>query len=218
MVLLGLLFLGLACSDSSEPEAEPESTEEAAGLAANLVTGVSVPADCPEVRSTVGVAFDQALHDELVAMLERDQAGRTGGSDPEGDPARTERLREVLAEHGWPGYELVGEDGEDAAWAIAQHADLDLDFQRCALAHLEASVAEEQASPGNLAYLHDRIAVAEGQPQRFGTQLGCDGTEPSPATPLEDPDRIDGLRAAATLPPWADYLAEFEVICQEPQG
>jgi hypothetical protein len=58
--------------------------------------------------------FDPGLHDELVAMLARDQSGRTGGPDAEGDAARTARLAEILDDHGWPTYDLVGEDGEDA--------------------------------------------------------------------------------------------------------
>ena len=79
-------------------------------------------------------------------MLERDQSGRTGGPDAEGDAARTTRLAEILDEHGWPTYELVGES-EDAAWAIAQHSDLDSAFQRRALELLRAAVEEGRRRP-----------------------------------------------------------------------
>jgi hypothetical protein len=68
-------------------------------------------------------------------------------------------------------------------------------------------------SPGNLAYLEDRVAVAAGQPQTYGTQLGCAPAGPQPATPLADPAAVDGLRAAAGLEPLADYLAEMAEIC-----
>ncbi len=157
--------------------------------------------------------FDQELHDELLAMLGRDQSGRAGGPDAEGDAARTERLAEILDVHGWPTYDLVGEDGEDAAWAIAQHSDQDPAFQRRALELLRTAVAAGQASPGNLAYLEDRIAVAAGQPQTYGTQVGCAPEGPQPATPLADPAAVDGLRTAAGLEPLADYLAEMAEIC-----
>src|SRR3954453_2080197 len=33
------------------------------------------------------------------------------------------RLAAIIAAVGWPGRSLVGEDGADAAWALAQHAD-----------------------------------------------------------------------------------------------
>ena len=146
-------------------------------------------------------------------MLERDQSGRTGGPDAEGDAARTERLEEILDEHGWPTYDLVGEDGEDAAWAIAQHSDQDPAFQRRALELLRTAVAAGQASPGNLAYLEDRVAVGAGEPQTYGTQVGCGPEGPQPATPLDDPAAVEGLRAAAGLEPLADYLAEMAEIC-----
>lgn len=199
-----------ACGGSGDPGQGGTSPSD--GTAADA----SPSGDCPSVPppSSDG-PFDQALHDELVAMLERDQAGRTGGDDAEGDQARTDRLQEIVAEHGWPGYALVGEDGEEAAWAIAQHSDLDPDAQRCALRQLEAAVEAGQASPGNLAYLSDRVAAAAGEPQTYGTQMGCGPDGPEPATPLVDPDRVDELRAEAGLPSYADYLDEMTAVCAE---
>jgi hypothetical protein len=162
-----------------------------------------------------GPLFDEELHDELMGMFERDQAGRTGGDDHEGDVVRSLRLAEILDEHGWPTYDLVGEDGEDAAWTIAQHADHDPELQQRALELLRAAVAEGQASPGNLAYLTDRVAVGAGQPQTYGTQVGCGPDGPTPATPLADEAAVDRLRAEAGLAPLADYLAEMAAICAE---
>lgn len=43
------------------------------------------------------------------------------------------RLKEIIAEYGWPGRSLVGEDGMIAAWFIAQHAIGDPPFQRKAV-------------------------------------------------------------------------------------
>jgi len=39
-------------------------------------------------------------------------------------------LKNVVAEVGWPGRSMVGEDGAHAAWLLAQHADRDPAFQR----------------------------------------------------------------------------------------
>ncbi|SOE02172.1 DUF6624 domain-containing protein [Blastococcus haudaquaticus] len=201
MLLLGVVVVLVSgCSDDGAGTSAAPSTS---GTATTTATAT-------ESRAT---GFDQELHDELVAMLERDQSGRTGGPDAEGDAARTERLKEILAEHGWPTYDLVGQDGEDAAWAIAQHSDQDPAFRREALELLRTAVAAGQASPGNLAYLEDRVAVAAGQPQTYGTQVGCGPQGPEPATPLADPAAVDGLRTAAGLEPLADYLAEMAEIC-----
>ena len=211
---MAVLALGLAlvgCGDDAEPERE---SEEPVGTPFQSES-VDPPKGCPAPTDPGPHEYDAELHDELVAMLERDQSGRTGGADEEGDQARTDRLKVIVAEFGWPGFDLVGEDGEDAAWAIAQHSDLDPDFQRCALTHLEVAVEAGQGSPGNLAYLSDRVAVAAGEPQLYGTQVGCDpgGGKPKPSTPLAKPERIDELRAEADLEPYEDYLAEMEQIC-----
>lgn len=210
MLLLALAALSgcMADPDGAAPTASPT-----ASASVELPPGCSTP-----TPPAPGTAFDQALRDELLAMLERDQAGRLGaGPDAEGDAARTERLAAIIAQHGWPTFDLVGEDGEDAAWAIAQHADLDPDLQRCALEHLRIAVDAGQASPGNLAYLDDRIQVAAQAPQRYGTQIACTDDGPVPATPLADADAIEQIRAEADLPPYADYLAEMAEICAQPE-
>jgi hypothetical protein len=80
---------------------------------------------------------------------------------------------------------------------------------------IRAAVEIGQASPGNLAYLEDRIAVAAGDPQVYGTQVGCGPDGPVPATPIDDEAGVDDRRAAAGLEPLADYLAEMATICAE---
>src|SRR5262249_4386988 len=115
----------------------------------------------------------------------------------------------LIADRGWPGRSLVGPDGADAAWLIAQHADHDPDFQRECLGLLEEAASAGDVSQSNVAYLTDRVMLKETGRQRYGTQFqhGKDGPEPFP---LEDPDRVDELRAAAGLMPLAEYRKGFE--------
>ncbi|MGB8402049.1 DUF6624 domain-containing protein, partial [Bradyrhizobium sp.] len=40
-----------------------------------------------------------------------------------------ERLRAIVAEHGWPGTAMVGEDGAQAAWLVLQHSISEPDMQ-----------------------------------------------------------------------------------------
>lgn len=193
---------------------------------AGIVTGCTAEPPSPQpsvtqVRSSPAVPppssgpFQQQLHDELVAMLEGDQAADGGG---ESSQARTDRLEQIILEHGWPTISLVGEDGEDAAWAIAQHSDLDPAFQQFALKQLRAAVELDEASPGNLAYLDDRVAAGAGQPQTYGTQVRCGKNGPVPATEIADAAGLDQRRADAGLAPFADYLAEMTALCaQEPK-
>lgn len=108
---------------------------------------------------------------------------------------------------------MVGDDGATAAWAITQHSDLDPQFQRQMLILMQAAAAAGEASPGDVAYLTDRVAANAGEPQTYGTQMGCsENGKPLPAT-LADPERVDELRASAGLPPLADYLTEMGKVC-----
>ena len=57
-------------------------------------------------------------------------------------------IRQVIAEHGWPGRSDVGDDGAQAAWLLVQHADADPAFQRDCLGLLTAAVGQGEAPPG----------------------------------------------------------------------
>jgi hypothetical protein len=119
------------------------------------------------------------------------------------DDAHRRRLDAIIDQHGWPGKTLVGADGANAAWLIAQHADLDRAFQKKCLEKMEA-MPRGEVEPRYLAYLTDRILVGEHKPQRFGTQL--DGHfKPQP---IEDEANVDKRRADRGLNPLAEYLKE----------
>ena len=57
----------------------------------------------------------------------------------------------------------------------------------------------------HIAYLDDRLAVAFGKAQHYGTQLrlGPDGLEP---LPIEDPESVDERRMSVGLEPLAEYV------------
>ena len=125
------------------------------------------------------------------------------------DGENTEGLRRILAEHGWPGRSLVGDQGAHDAWLIAQHADHDPAFQREALGLLTEAVARGEARPRELAYLTDRVRVNEGREQVFGTQMRPDENGMPVPQPIEDPERVDERRADVGLEPLDQYVRGF---------
>src|SRR3954467_8795243 len=94
---------------------------------------------------------DAALRDELLALA--------AGGDP---IARHDRLWEVLDDYEcWPGWKLVGTDGAEAAWLIAQWAIEDVGLQRRCLEMLEIAVACNDAEPVPSTSLADRLGVTQ---------------------------------------------------------
>lgn len=169
--------------------------------------------------------MNQELHDELLAMKERDLRVRErlaadgalwkAGYHPEMEAVHRRnaaRLAEILAESGWPGSSRVGDDGAEAAWLIVQHAIGEPALQRSCLVLLQAAVKAGEALGYQPAYLEDRIRVFEGRKQIYGTQIdnGRDG-QPVPFA-IEDPDNVDERRHAVGLKPIAVQMAEAEAV------
>lgn len=122
------------------------------------------------------------------------------------DAANTARLRDIVSEIGWPTRSKVGELAEHRAWLLLQHADADRDFQRSCLELMHREPADE-VCPQHIAYLEDRLAVADGRAQRFGTQLHPTfGGDLAPFA-IDDPEHVDERRSEVGLPSLAEYLA-----------
>jgi hypothetical protein len=180
-------------------------------------------------EAKLNAAQEPALRDELLKMAEEDQAarqeaGRHNFQDKEAnermkavDRKNTARLKEIIAQKGWPGRTLVGKRAAYNAWMMVQHADLDRDFQKQCLALLEKAVAQGEAEGKDLAYLTDRILVAEKKPQRYGTQFATVNGK-LVSQPIEDEAHVDERRAAVGLVPLAEYTAQMLHMQQQMTG
>ncbi|MEV4755868.1 DUF6624 domain-containing protein [Micromonospora sp. NPDC049559] len=153
---------------------------------------------------------------ELSGMADADQRMRERArTDPDAwdvevDRANTGRLKEIIAGIGWPTVSKVGRAGASAAWLVAQHAPDDLDFMKYCL-ELMKQAGPGEVRPSEVALLEDRVRIAQGQPQRYGTQY-CDlgnGYEPFP---IEDPERVDERRAAVGLDTLAENIARVRKL------
>ncbi len=158
--------------------------------------------------------LNESLRVELLAMREEDlrvrqellDSGELGGAYvPRMEAVHVKnaaRLRALIAAHGWPGEDIAGKDGAEAAWLIAQHAVGEPEFQRHVLTLLRASVAQGRAPAWHVAYLEDRIAMHEGRAQRYGSQW-VDDARDGRTRPwkLADPERVNELRASVGLGP-----------------
>ena len=111
------------------------------------------------------------------------------------------RLVAIIEECGWPECGLVGEDGEEAAWLIVQHAIGDPPLQRRGLELIRQAAARGEAPAWQAAMLEDRIRMFEGRPQLYGTQYDWDENGVMNPCPIEDAGHVDERRLAVGLGP-----------------
>lgn len=160
---------------------------------------------------------DPALRQELLDRRDRDQTIRneliaSGAEHPDPqlaermrriDGENTARMKEIVKQHGWPGPELIGEDGTRAAWLLVQHSTPE--FQKEMLPLVKAAYEAGKLAGSNYALLQDRVLVHEGKPQIYGSQgrweNGVLGLQP-----IEDEANVDARRAQVGLRPLAEYL------------
>ena len=129
------------------------------------------------------------------------------------DAENTMWLKADLKANGWYSISKAGSEADRAAWLLVQHADADPDFQSEVLAMLAKLLAAGETERSNYAYLFDRVAIAQGRSQRYGTQGRCTGPAAWEPRDLEDPAAIDRIRAEAGLPPLAEYKATVARLC-----
>lgn len=113
------------------------------------------------------------------------------------DEENTAYLETIVETSGWPTISAIGPEASQAAWLLVQHADHRPDFQAHCLELMKA-LPEGEVSPRNIAYLEDRVRVARGEPQLYGTQFyKTDG--PLRPQPIEDEAHLEERRAAMGL-------------------
>lgn len=154
------------------------------------------------------------LLNELKLMCQKEQEARFKVINAESsdevvskiDQEHLPRLNMIIEEFGWPGFQLVGEEGADYAWLLIQHCDQDIEFQKRCSILLKESVRKGDAPKRHLAYLTDRILIHEGQPQIYGTQVRIIDGQITPFS-LQEPAELDKRRKGMGLGSFEEYLA-----------
>lgn len=114
-------------------------------------------------------------------------------------------LKSKIESVGWPTISRDGIDAAHDAFLIVQHADDDPKFQSEVLRLIQPLVTVGEASGATFAALFDRVALAGGKRQRYGTQFGMGKNGCSAVRPTESPEGIDERRASVGLPPLKEY-------------
>lgn len=184
-------------------------------------TGPNARRPSAAAPSSGALPRDEALRRDLLARLKADQAVRFDlihkqqeGRPPDSldverlvavDTANTAWLKRIIASRGWPGRAVVGADAANAAFILVQHADRDTAFQARVLPLIERAYAVGDAEGEQVALLTDRLAVARGLPQVYGSQADVTSGHVV-LKPITDSARVDARRARVGLPPLAAYV------------
>lgn len=126
------------------------------------------------------------------------------------DSINTAKIRGILDKYGWLGKKEIGDRGNNALFLVIQHTSLPV--QLTYLPMLREAVKQGKALSQSLALLEDRIALKQGKPQIYGSQIGMNSnTGAYYVDTLEDPENVDKRRAAVGLEPMRDYVSRFGI-------
>jgi hypothetical protein len=116
-----------------------------------------------------------------------------------------------------PNAEQVGEHGLQLVWLLVQHADADPKLQALALGEFEERYKSGEFSADSLAKLTDRVLLAKGKSQRYGTQFDWFTGRFDPKENLKISE-IDARRAELGLMPLSDYACFMTSALQRRRG
>ncbi len=170
------------------------------------------------------VTFNPTLAEELKKMAEIDQIA---AFIPQGEyekmteeewksfkdsvfTSHQKRLKQLFDEHGFAGFDLVGEEGSQNFWLMVQHSDHNPSFQQEVLEKMKIEVENKNAKPSNYGLLVDRVNLNMGKSQIYGTQVSYN-LEIAQAFPknLADSATVNERRKSIGLEPIEQYLNDM---------
>ena len=122
-------------------------------------------------------------------------------------------LKPEIESHGFPTVAKVGLKGVTDAWLLVQHAGRDPSFQEQVLAEIEPRLVTEPFLRSEYALLVDRVRLAQGKKQLYGTQLTLKGGK-LVLQPTEDMATLSERRTGMDLMPMSDYTCEMQQMYQ----
>lgn len=122
----------------------------------------------------------------------------------EADAENEKALLAMVPPEGWFLKSRYGAKAASAAFHIVQHSDVPL-WKRF-VPILEPLVVKGEVDGQSYGLMYDRLALSEGRPQRYGSQMTCKAGTWTVDT-LEAPETVDERRKAMGF---IDTLAEYE--------
>ena len=120
------------------------------------------------------------------------------------------RVTKILDTYGWLGADVVGERGNSALFLVIQHSNQTT--QEKYLPMMRDAVKNGKAQGSQLALLEDRVALAQGKKQIYGSQIHRDmQTGKYFVAPIEDEANVNKRRASVGLEPLEEYVQHWNI-------
>lgn len=120
------------------------------------------------------------------------------------------KVTAILDKFGWLGSEIVGQKGNSTLFLVIQHSDQKT--QEKYLPMMRDAVKKGKAQGSSLALLEDRVALAQGKKQIYGSQISRNSeTNLFYVMPLENPESVNERRAQVGLGPIEDYVSNWKI-------
>lgn len=213
--MIGLLFAAALASQDLGPEVQARIAPVQAAIDAEIARQAALPRprNDAERLDRMG-ALDQAGRRALTSIDLNDlpEEQQAAANDALWEPVAAMdrrlmgKLLKMVPPKGWFLQSVYGRQGAGAAFLIVQHSDLE--HWRRFVPILEPLVATGEVEGQSYGLMYDRLAINEGRPQRYGTQMACIGGRWAiDYANIEDPENADARREAMGFP---QTLAEYE--------
>ena len=125
------------------------------------------------------------------------------------DNENYKKLENIVDVHGWPTISEHGEEATKAAFLIIQHSKTEL--QKKYLPYLKEAAVKGELKLNYLAMLEDRILLADGSMQLYGTQLRRNDSGEIEFHPIKDVENVDARRKKMGLNPISETAKKFNI-------
>ncbi|MCW3103627.1 MAG: hypothetical protein JWO09_2067 [Bacteroidetes bacterium] len=166
------------------------------------------------------------LNDSLAAVLkivlEQDQMYRSDTSHEhlllqmDYDRENLNKVIRILNKYGWPGPEIVGENGNIALFLVIQHADIRT--QRKYLPVVRKAVINHKLDGKSWILLEDRVSLADRGMQIYGSQVVSHQYGIWDVEPIMDEKNVNKRRQKLGLEKLEDYLKTFGIAYKLPDN
>ena len=195
LILIFTLLLAMACSNRKKPNKTQTSIQNTEDLIAVLDTIWKTEQEPITLRDSLiekygveskAVQGQQEIYERNHAINER-------------------KVKVILDKYGWPGKDIIGEQGNWTICNVIQHSDNEIRIKY--LPMIRQAVKDKKLHPRFLVRTEDRIATERGDLQIYCGQMKYyPETKSFNVWPVYDPVNIDKRRAEIGLEPISEFL------------